>query len=116
MLLFPCCDSRSIRKRRGRSLCEFQLKVTTSEDEYGNDVDTWQTQFTVRGNLQSVDAREVFDEGERTNIATFTLSIRGNNVPTHDLRVVIDGVVYEIAQVVNPETDYRKEWVLVVVR
>jgi head-tail adaptor len=107
---------RSIRKRRGRQSCEFQLKVAGADNSFGEPVDVWTTQYTVRGVLQTVDNREVFDEGERTELSSYSLSIRGNRVPTVDMRVVIDSLNYAIVSVTNPELPLRRETLVLLTR
>lgn len=86
---------------RFRQLVEIQRPAYGREkvDEYGRRVTPWETFEQVRAQAADVSGREFYEAAAHQMQNTVTFTMRSLPGVTLDMRLVMDGVIYEIDQV-----------------
>ena len=93
---------RSVLRERANVTVTFQ-DYTLSQDAAGEETKTWATLATRQGLFLPLSGSQ---RAERS--ATHTLSVRFVSGLTRDLRLQIDGTMYEIHDVIDVDSDGRE--------
>lgn len=71
----------------------------SNQDDYGNIVDDWQDVATIWADIVPVSGREYFGANQQNSETSYKIYIRYLDGITAKMRILHDGVVYEILAV-----------------
>src|SRR5690606_29910632 len=80
---------------------------TAGRDEYGGTTEEWGSPEKVWANVRFPTAREAFQGDQLTAVQSAVFTIRHREGVTPKMRVILDGLTYNITGVTEPE---RRRW------
>lgn len=89
--------------RSGKLRHEITIQaVTTTQDGYGGQTESWSTFATVRASVEPLQGREYFAAQQVQAEVTTRFRIRYLSGVTPKMRVLYDGRTFNVASVINP--------------
>jgi len=74
---------------------------TTTQDEYGQAIETWTAIATVRASIEPIRGKEYFSSNERNAEVTTKITIRHISGIYPNMRIIYQNKAYDIKDVIN---------------